>query len=51
MDRIVDYCKRIIGGNLILGDELKYPFMATIWYLDGEEFSFQGLGRGGKDLC
>jgi secreted trypsin-like serine protease len=50
MDRIVDYCKRIIGGNLILGDELKYPFMATIWYLDGEEFSFKcGASYIGKN--
>jgi secreted trypsin-like serine protease len=50
MDTIINYCKRIIGGNII-NDELKYPFMATIWYLDGEEFSFKcGASYIGKNF-
>ena len=51
MDTIVSYCKKIIGGNIIGGDQLKYPFMATIWYLDGEEFLFKcGASYIGKNF-
>jgi secreted trypsin-like serine protease len=50
MDKYTDFSKRIIGGSIITGDELKYPFMATIWYLDGEEFSFKcGASYIGKN--
>lgn len=50
MDTIFNYCKKIIGGN-ITGDELKYPFMATIWYLDEEQFSFKcGASYIGKNF-
>jgi secreted trypsin-like serine protease len=51
MDTYENFTRRIIGGNLITGDELKYPFMATIWYLDGEEFSFKcGASYIGKNF-
>ena len=51
METLVNFCNKIIGGNLILGDDLKYPFMATIWYLDGEEFSFKcGASYIGKNF-
>lgn len=51
MDTILNYCKKIIGGNIINGNELKYPFMATIWYLDGENFSFKcGASYIGKNF-
>jgi len=51
MESIINYCKRIIGGDFIIGDELKYPFMATIWYLDGDEFRFKcGASYIGKNF-
>jgi secreted trypsin-like serine protease len=51
MDASANFSKRIIGGNIISGDELKYPFMATIWYLDGEEFAFKcGASYIGKNF-
>jgi len=39
MNTVMTYCKRIVGGGVV-GDN-KYTFMATLWYLDGEEFSFK----------
>lgn len=40
MDTVINICKRIVGGDFVDSSN-KYPFMATIWYLDGEEFRFK----------
>lgn len=40
MNTVINMYKRIVGGNYVSTIE-KYPFMATIWYLDGEEFKFK----------
>lgn len=46
----MSYCKRIVGGGFV-GEDLKYPFMATLWYLDGEEFKFKcGASYIGKNF-
>jgi len=37
---MINICKRIVGGDFV-NESNKYPFMATIWYLDGEEFKFK----------
>lgn len=39
MDTIMYYCKRIVGGEQVGKDS--YTFMATLWYLDGNEFLFK----------
>lgn len=40
MDKVMKYCKRIVGGGYV-GEITNYPFMATLWYLDGDEFKFK----------
>lgn len=40
MNLIKKICKRIVGGDFVDNIE-KYPFMATLWYLDGDEFRFK----------
>ena len=37
---MIKICKRIVGGGMVDNID-KYPFMATLWYLDGSEFSFK----------
>lgn len=38
---LVNYIyKRIVGGGTVDNSD-KYPFMATIWYLDGDDFLFK----------
>lgn len=39
MNTIMNYCKRIVGGGIVGKDN--YSFMATLWYLDGDEFRFK----------
>ena len=40
MNIVKNICKRIVGGDYV-NDKGKYPFMASLWYLDGEEFRFK----------
>lgn len=49
METIKNICRRIVGGSNV--DKIdEYPFMATIWYLEGEEFRFKSgaVYIGGK---
>ena len=49
METIRNICRRIVGGGNVeqIND---YPFMATIWYLEGDEFRFKSgaVYIGGK---
>jgi len=40
MNTVKDICRRIVGGGYVYSTNA-YPYMATIWYLDGEEFKFK----------
>ena len=37
---MIKICKRIVGGGFVDNIQ-RYPFMATLWYLDGSEFTFK----------
>jgi len=40
MNNVLNICKRIVGGDFVSSPS-NYPFMATMWYLDGEQFKFK----------